>query len=314
MDPLILDPTTFSETIEKTNPDVRDFFSDGKKDFSNFDSVSQGEIGDCWLLAPMAALARSPKLRRLLHDNFTIDVAEKKYSIKLYDISGGAVFKIDGRLIYLPAVEGYKSDLLFAGQQQHIPEKAAPAFKSLWFAFIEKAVALKLGGYHNLDGGDPDSPDVKQASLGFNLLTGKTANTIYIDVTTDFSTKIRELLASGAAIVYTTKSNAEILETSLEKRTIKTSPEDDADKSGLNLLEDHAYVINRISRDGTVQLYNPHGEFPSVAARNKARPLTMADAIFFGKRLDIISIAGGGKFTRRKFYGSKRKSTGRRGF
>jgi hypothetical protein len=393
MDPLILEPTVFAETIEKNHPTVRDFFCEGKKDFSNYDSLSQGEIGDCWLLAPMAALAKSSKLRGLLQDNFTINSAERTYSIKLYDGPVGSSFNVDGRLLYLPATEDYKSDLLFAGQQQFIPEKSKLAFKSLWFAFIEKAVAAKLGGYHNLDGGDPNSPDVKQANLGFSLLTGKTANTILIDSTTDFSTTIRDLLAGGAAIVYTTKSNEEIVASygpssnkpnnslaktnnslvvannglaktnnssvvannslakannslakannslakanngvakanngvakannslakanngfvkpNVEKRTIKTSPEDKGDKSGLNLLEDHVYVIDRISRDGTVQLYNPHGEFSSVSAINKAKPLTMADAIFFGKRLDIIPVVGGGRLTRRQMRKNNRKS------
>jgi hypothetical protein len=350
MDPLELDPQAFAATIEKYNPQIRDFYCEGKKDFSNYDSVSQGEQGDCWLLAPIAALSRSSQLRRLLQDNFTINTENKTYDITLFERTESKVFTVDGSLLYLPATAGFKSDLLFAGQQQFIPEKAKPVLKSLWFSFIEKAVALKLGGYHMLDGGDPKSPDAKQASLGFSILTGRPVTTIMIDETTDFASVIRPLLASGAAIVYTTKSNAEIRAASTatgaatataaaagaaastsggasapepalaspnasapepvlaspnvsanthtkeedKAITIKNSPEDDGDKSGLNLLEDHAYVIDTISRSGVVQLYNPHGEFTKIKAQNKAMPLTQENAVFFGKRLDIIPFSGGG--------------------
>lgn len=346
MDPLALDPKVFATTIEKYNPQIRDFYCEGKKDFSNYDSVSQGEQGDCWLLAPLSALSRSSQLRRLLQDNFTINTENKTYNITLFERAESKVFTVDGHLLYLPATAVFKSDLLFAGQQQFIPEKAKPVLKSLWFSFIEKAVALKLGGYHMLDGGEPTSPDVKQASLGFSILTGRPVTTIMIDETTDFANVIRPLLASGAAIVYTTKSNAEIRaafsatsaaaaatkaiggasapepalaspnasapEPSLASSntsanthepvkkeedkaiTIKNSPEDEGDKSGLNLLEDHAYVIDTISRSGVVQLYNPHGEFTKIKAQNKAMPLTQENAVFFGKRLDIIPFSGGG--------------------
>ena len=340
MDPLALDPKVFATTIEKYNPQIRDFFCEGKKDFSNYDSVSQGEQGDCWLLAPLSALSRSSQLRRLLQDNFTINTENKTYNITLFERAESKVFTVDGHLLYLPATAVFKSDLLFAGQQQFIPEKAKPVLKSLWFSFIEKAVALKLGGYHMLDGGEPTSPDVKQASLGFSILTGRPVTTIMIDETTDFANVIRPLLASGAAIVYTTKSNAEIraafsatsaaaaatkaiggasaianaaasapepasalanasasepVKKEEDKAiTIKNSPEDKTDKSGLNLLEDHAYVIDTISRSGVVQLYNPHGEFTKIKAQNKAMPLTQENAVFFGKRLDIIPFSGGG--------------------
>ena len=371
MDPLELDPQAFAATIEKYNPQIRDFYCEGKKDFSNYDSVSQGEQGDCWLLAPIAALSRSSQLRRLLQDNFTINTENKTYGITLFERAESKVFTVDGRLLYLPATDVFKSDLLFAGQQQFIPEKAKPVLKSLWFSFIEKAVALKLGGYNMLDGGDPKSPDAKQASLGFSILTGRPVTTIMIDETTDFASVIRPLLASGAAIVYSTKSNAEIRaaatasaaaaaaaaaasataaaasatavakggasapepalaspnasapessvaspnvsDNSPVKKeedkaiTIKNSPEDDGDKSGLNLLEDHAYVIDTISRSGVVQLYNPHGEFAKIKAQNKAMPLTQENAVFFGKRLDIIPFSGGG-FRRTKRRAALRKT------
>ena len=257
MDPPVLDPIIFQETIQFSNPMIKDFFCTGDINFSNYASITQGEIGDCWLLAPLCALARSHKLRILLERNFVIN-ADRTYNVTLYDDNYSPVqININGNLFYLPEQKPFKADLLFAGQQQFLPQKKNVLFNSLWFAFIEKAAALLRGGYHLLDGGDPGTADEKQADLGFAILTGKKVNTINvdsIDPQIDFKETIKQLLLDGAAIVYTTKTNSEIQ----DGRIMKSEPSG-KDYSGLNLLEDHAYIIDRINRDGTIKLYNPHG-------------------------------------------------------
>lgn len=286
MDPPDIDVEEFSTAVTEYNPLLRDFFTNGEINFSNYKSISQGEVGDCWLLAPLAALSKSPINCILLENNFTIN-DDNTYTVKLYSTKKKSVQKINinGNLYYVPKIPGYKSDLLFAGQQQFIPEKKQPPFESTWYAFIEKAVAILYGGYQMLDGGDPDSPDVKQPDLGFYNLTGKKATTLTIDESTDFKKTIKKLLDEGASIVYTTKSNNELP----DGKKIKTSPDDTNDESGLNLLEDHAYVLDSISNDGTIKLYNPHGELPHLQM-NKAKSLPTAKAIFFGSRLDILTL------------------------
>lgn len=42
---------------------VQNLFRNGIPTFTNWDSVVQGAVGDCWLLGPMAALAKNPILR-----------------------------------------------------------------------------------------------------------------------------------------------------------------------------------------------------------------------------------------------------------
>jgi hypothetical protein len=283
MDPPVLDPIIFEEIIKSSNPIMKDFFCNGKIKFANYDSITQGEIGDCWLLAPMCAIARSHNLRLLLERNFEIN-ADRTYNVTLYDNYSPIKININGNLFFLPAQPHYKADLLFAGQQQFLPEKKI-SFTSIWFAFIEKAAALLRGGYHLLDGGDPGTADEKQADLGFAILTGKKVNTFNIDSIDpkiDFKETIKQLLLDGAAIVYTTKTNSEIQ----DGRKMKSEPSG-TDYSGLNLLEDHAYIIDRINRDGTIKLYNPHGELNNLK-HNIAYILSPEDAIFFGKRLDIL--------------------------
>jgi len=123
MDPPALDPVKFADAIEKYNPELRNFFSAEPADFSNYTSVSQGEVGDCWLLAPMAALSRSERLRPLLQRNFTIN-DDETYTITVY-LNGEANGKnINGNLYILPRAGRYRADLLFAGQQQFLPDRA----------------------------------------------------------------------------------------------------------------------------------------------------------------------------------------------
>ena len=86
-----------------------------------------------------------------------------------------------------------------------------------------------------------------------------TINVDSIDPQIDFKETIKQLLLDGAAIVYTTKTNSEIQ----DGRIMKSEPSG-KDYSGLNLLEDHAYIIDRINRDGTIKLYNPHGELNNL--------------------------------------------------
>lgn len=288
-----LEPTYFAEAIKNYKPELRDFFVAGRCSFSNYTSVSQGEVGDCWLLGPLCALSKSPLLRPVLAGNFSISEEKQSYAVKLFSDSAKTV-DISGTLFYIPKDEKAKADLLFAGQQQFLPEKATVPLESLWFCFIEKAVATFYGGYHLLDGGDPGTAAAKQADLGFRLLTGFPVKTIIIDATTDFKESIKALLTAGAAIVFTTKANSELAEAT---GLMKTEPLGE-DKSGLNLLEDHVYVVDYISRDGTVKLYNPHGEFPKLK-HNKAKDLSVSNAILYGKRLDIVILPSGGSRRRR---------------
>jgi len=295
MDPPELNAEEFANAIENYNPQLRNFFNATPADFSNYTSITQGEVGDCWLLAPIAALSRSPQLRPILRRNFTINDEDETYTVTLYSGGRAKSITINGNLFMLPADDENKSDLLFAGQQQFLPEKATVKLSSTWFAFIEKAVAVMYEGYHLLDGGDPGSEDVKQADLGFKILTNKPVTTIMIDDETDFSGTILGYLRAGAAIVFTTKANSEIT----AERAMKSEPGGE-DKSTFNLLEDHAYVLDSIARDGSVQLYNPHGEISKIKEQNKALKLSEEDARYFGKRLDILpGRSAGARRTRR---------------
>jgi hypothetical protein len=294
MDILVLDSVVFKDAIENYNPKIKDFFNAELPSFSNYREISQGEIGDCWFLSALAALSKSSTLREILRRNFAINPDTKQFIIKLYAEEERTVV-IDGRLIYIPKIQGYKSDLLFAGQQHFLPEKRKIPLELTWYAFFEKAMATLYGGYQFLDGGDPESSETKEASEGFLRLTGMKAFTLSIDESIPIS-EVKKYLDAGSAMVYSTKTNKEV---NLEKK-MKETP-DGLDMSEYNLLEDHAYVIDSISDTGDVQLYNPHGEFGTLKVQNTAKLLPLAAFIYFGKRIDAVIVhPKGGARTRRR--------------
>ena len=91
--------------------------------------------------------------------------------------------------------------------------------------------------------------------------------------------ELEEALSSGT-VAFTTKANKSL------RTKLKSEPK------GLggykNLLEDHAYLVDRIE-DGMVILYNPHGELAHLR-HNVAEPLTWAELVLVGARFDILAL------------------------
>ncbi|EFO97716.1 hypothetical protein CRE_16058 [Caenorhabditis remanei] len=127
--------------------------------------VYQGNIGDCWLIAPLMTIARRQKLLEWI-------IPPNDYSLK----HGIFLVRLTGFWCETNAV-GIIFRLFFNGEWQivvvdgHLPcdeqgyvEFASVYHDRLWPCLIEKAVAKMLGGYHKLDGGNPTS--------AFKYLTG----------------------------------------------------------------------------------------------------------------------------------------------
>jgi Calpain family cysteine protease len=277
-------PDVSVDDVDYTNIGVADFFSATPFNFSNYRGVIQGGIGNCWLLSPMCALAKV--LPDLLQDKFTLNSRNKTYTVRFFNFSGQPCTQtITGHLVYIPEEDvdppRGKNELCYVGQQLGLPDEE-PTNAALWPSFLEKAIAAELGGYDMLDGGD--GPGARQASDGFRILTGR--ESILVDPQQTTMAAIQGHLASGHVIAFTTKPNG------VGVPVLKSEPRP-AGKFK-NLLEDHAYMLDRIEGDKVI-LYNPHGELPHLK-HNVAKPLTWAELVSVGARFDIfVRPAGGGK-------------------
>lgn len=123
------------------------------------DDVKQGQLGDCWLLAAIAAMADFPgHIMDLFNPR---EYAEDgKYEVRFHDIKEGWVtVTIDDRIPCLPW-----------GPQPCFVQ--VPEAGDVWVLLLEKAFAKFCGTYALLDGGG--------ATWAYQVLTGITEQLVYM--------------------------------------------------------------------------------------------------------------------------------------
>jgi len=111
--------------------------------------ISQGYLGDCWLLACLSCAAEFPGLVESLFMNKTI-AEDGKYSLKLHDGQKWQQVIIDD---YIPTIQGK-------------PAFSKPHDNELWVLLIEKACAKFCQSYKAMEGG--------MFGCGFMMFTGCT--------------------------------------------------------------------------------------------------------------------------------------------
>ncbi|EFO97726.1 hypothetical protein CRE_16056 [Caenorhabditis remanei] len=122
----------------------------------------QGNIGDCWLIAPLMTIARRQKLLEWIIPPNEYCLKHGIFLVRLFFNGEWQIVVVDGHL---------------ACNEQGSPEFASTYYKRLWPCLIEKAVAKMLGGYHKLDGANLTS--------AFKYLTGSKCLEITLNKDTD---------------------------------------------------------------------------------------------------------------------------------
>jgi hypothetical protein len=118
--------------------------------------IGQGSLGDCWLLAALAAVAE--RNDHIIQGAFLTTTMSDcgHYKIKLYDVFNGApqwrIFTID--------------DCIPVKKDTFQPSYTQPHGKEIWVLLLEKAFAKMMGSYQSLEGGHGRVP--------FRALTGNT--------------------------------------------------------------------------------------------------------------------------------------------
>jgi hypothetical protein len=211
-------------------PFVRD-----SADASDIDpsDVDQGSLGDCFLLASLAAIARAnPEIIR----NAITDNGDGTYTVKLHFIFGPMGLKISKDVTVTPTFPLAGGGTAYAGKGDVDPSGTP----ELWAMLIEKAYAKAIGGYDELDeGGDSEE--------GLAALTGKEAESWDADdyEPGELLTKIEKLLADGWALTAETIDESFLADFLMKAREQK-------------VVLGHVYTIMGVNPGaGTLDLRNP---------------------------------------------------------
>ncbi|MDQ7825170.1 MAG: C2 family cysteine protease [Candidatus Eremiobacteraeota bacterium] len=200
------------------------------------DDVKQGKLGDCWLLASLAALASA---RPDIVEKAIIDHGDGSYTVSLpgleHDMGKGLEVKVDS---LFPGGEGPEGRPLYAGAGDSEGGK-----NEIWPMLIEKAFAkAKIMNYQYIDGDNP--------AIALTSLTGKETRTIKVnDEGVDAFEEMKRGIENRSPMVLGTRRST-------------GEPEDGRLflNAGLNDCHAHA-VIGTSMEDGKkmVHLYDPHG-------------------------------------------------------
>ncbi len=137
------------------------------------DDISQGQIGDCWYIASLMAVAQANPsvIEGAIQDN-----GNGTYTVRLYK---------DGSPVYVTVT----SDQVVEGDQSQPSFARSTDSRELWPSIMEKALAAYEGSYGAIEGG--------WTRDGMSVLTGNKSSEMGGDYT---AADMREKLDSGHAI------------------------------------------------------------------------------------------------------------------
>lgn len=242
-----------TEVEENTKADKNlTLFVKGKDDVNaiELNDVTQGQTGDCFLLAGIGAIAkRHPEsVRDIIKDN-----GDGKYDVRLYDQ------RLDGS--YEPRTERVNGKLIGEGHAKYgdTAKVDGKEQKEAWTVLIEKAYIQGNIGSYKTAGKGGSARDVMTA------LTGREAKT---KITADLSAEdFAQLLKSNKAIVLSTP----------DKTSEITNGKMRGKFQDYKLVENHAYVLQEVKTNDkgkeVAVLYNPWGTQHAEVPLNEAKEL-----------------------------------------
>lgn len=214
------------------------------------DDVQQGALGDCWLLASLAAVAHTQPqaIRDMIQPN-----GDGTYTVTFYrDARGRFLFFNTGGNTETVRVNvslpiNRETGTLAYGQLGQVREGQA----EIWVALVEKAYAQARGSYGAIEGDWP--------GRGMTAVTGWQSDSIGLARANrqEVIRRMREARDAGWPMVAST-------------------PATPADREGmirLNVVANHAYTVIGVRDDGSVMLRNPWG-FNHPGTRRPTDPPT----------------------------------------
>jgi len=213
------------------------------------DDVSQGMLGDCYLMAAMAAIARSDPdaIHDMIHEN-----DDGTYTVDLYvrvPTRDGTTLERRG-IVVTPTFRGATILGINATHDANGGDHRNGETE-LWPLLIEKAYAQINGGYDAIgEGGAPDE--------AMEALTGRASKALYVRAPADLELQsLAEWSRAGYAITASTYHEPE--DASLFRREGWKTIIGNAFHDG-KLVREHAYAVTNVDVTAqTVTVDNPWG-------------------------------------------------------
>ena len=200
--------------------------------------VSQGNIGDCWLISVLFSLSINEKGKKILKDSFYIN-NDGTYTIKLLDE------KRKNNYVKIPCkfkINKTTNQLKYSGHSLNIPEifMDNPSNEYIWASIFEKAISKYAGCIRKLDGNYACSAFKLLCNNEYEICYGYGINLRFLE---RFYTMFKN--SNIACVIEFLNNKFEIIE------------ED-------NIITNHAYSLYDIEVDKDKYfwyLYNPHKQF-----------------------------------------------------
>lgn len=212
----------------------------------NINDVTQGGLGDCYLMATVAAvIAQNPaKIQNLMRQN-----VDGTFTVDLYRFQAGN---------WVLAPVTVNLDLTRGSAIAHLSRDVdANGFAEVWPQVLQTAYAQRRGGWANIDENNLDVQKFCKPAMVFGYLFGKTLNpqqteTVIRLAATVSLQDIEIALDAGNIVVVTTKSDDDAADEGLD---FDNKPTDD-NNGAHEILGQHTYAVRRNPNTDNVELYD----------------------------------------------------------
>jgi hypothetical protein len=228
------EPSTLSKHKGNARTDIKGQVTAGG---AKVDDVKQGALGDCYLLAALAAVA---KANPALIEQMVKDNGDGTYDVTIYKDKGW--FKKDLQPTVVKVTSSFPTDA--AGNPIYAQKGSTDAKgPALWVMLIEKAYAQSKGGYNKIEGGF--------GAPALEAITGK-ASTKYTVSDYDETTIVNTLdnLINHMGYAVTAGADWAWFKSTEEKA-----------KKDVGAILNHEYTVVGVNvAANTIDLRNPWGE------------------------------------------------------
>lgn len=209
------------------------------------DQVDQGNLGNCWFMSSLAALADNDPdaIKRMIRQR-----PDGSYAVKLFINGRWEEIVVDNAMLI-----GTDGKPQFAGDGDFNNQ-------ALWPLLIEKAAIKAHGDYYDLNAG--------RGAEAMEMLTGNEASHTYFDYNTPFDhiaiERFSALAADPSNII--TASSVGGISTSSEIPSIRKDENGRlVDGPTVEVSTFHVYQVKDIDPQGNVTLINPHNQYASAS-------------------------------------------------